>query len=84
MVSLIICNVFGLLLVCELDLLFMMCVGVEIGVVLIKVFIIQLIVFLMLMLVLGKYNSMSVSDENVIVQVLYSLLVKLEEIFIII
>lgn len=45
---LVICNVLGLLLVCEFDLVLMIKVGMEIGVVLIKVFIIQLIVLLML------------------------------------
>lgn len=62
----------------------MICVGVEIGVVFIKVFIIQFVVFLMLILVLGKENGMLDIDINVIVLVFYSLLVKLEEILVII
>lgn len=40
MVVMMICNVVGFFFVCELDFVFMICVGIEIGVVLIKVFII--------------------------------------------
>ena len=79
MASLTICNVPGSSLVRESDLSFMTRAGAEIGVASTKAFTTQLTAFLMLTLALGKYNSMSASDENAIVQALHSLPAKLEE-----
>lgn len=61
---LLICNVLESVILCVSELVCYICVGVEIGVVLIKVFIIQLVVLFQLIVVLGKlYGCIDVVQE---------------------
>lgn len=76
---LVICNVLGFFLVCEFDLVLMINVGIEIGVVFIKVFIIQLIVLLMLVVKLFCLKGLDVFIEYDIVYGLQVLLSCIEQ-----
>ncbi|WP_032094858.1 MULTISPECIES: glutamine--fructose-6-phosphate transaminase (isomerizing) [unclassified Alteromonas] len=79
MSALTICNVPGSSLVRESDLSFMTLAGAEIGVASTKAFTTQLTAFLMLTLVLGKFNGLSEDSANKIVSAIKTLPGKIEE-----
>lgn len=76
---LVICNVSGFFLVREFDLALMINAGIEIGVVFIKVFIIQLIVLLMLVAKLFRLKGLDVFIEYDIVYGLQALSSRIEQ-----
>lgn len=81
--SVVICNVVISLLVCEFDLILLIQVGLEIGVVLIKVFIIQLVVLLLLILGIGQVQKCLVDGVEVeLVDELCCLLIWLGEVLV--
>jgi glucosamine--fructose-6-phosphate aminotransferase (isomerizing) len=77
--SLAICNVAGSSLVRESDLAFMTRAGTEIGVASTKAFTTQLVGLAMLVLAIGKYNSLTNDQQADMVTALKSLPAKLEE-----
>lgn len=77
--SLAICNVAGSSLVRESDLAFMTRAGTEIGVASTKAFTTQLVGLAMLVLAIGKYNSLNNDQQADMVTALKSLPAKLEE-----
>lgn len=77
--SLAICNVAGSSLVRESDLAFMTRAGTEIGVASTKAFTTQLVGLSMMVLAIGKYNSLDETQQAELTQALKSLPAKLEE-----